>query len=63
MMPYGDAEFQETKTADPELSMPDQDDAPTPEKGYKCICMGVLFPRGYGYQRATVAHRKRNVDG
>jgi len=48
---------------EPEASMPDQDDEPTPEEADEYLTMQVLLPRGDGYQRATVAHRKRDADG
>ena len=43
--------------------MPDQDDEPTPEETDEFMNVQVLLPKGDGYQRAHIQHRKRNADG
>ena len=56
-------EFVETVSEDPKQSMPDLDNEPTPEQSDEYIRQRVLLPRGEGYQRAIIAHRKRDSDG
>ena len=41
-------------------AMPDQYDDPTPQQTDKFMNTNVFLPRGEGYQRATIIHRKRN---
>ena len=41
-------------------AMPDQYDDPTPQQTDKFMNTNVFLPRGEGYQRATISHRKRN---
>ena len=45
------------------VEIPDQDDAPTPEELYEFFGMEFLLPRGDGYQRVTVSHRKQSDYG
>ena len=67
---YGDRQsaefssaFKSPEPVEPEASMPDQDDAPTPEETDEYINVQVLLPRGDGYQRAKIEKRKRTVEG
>ena len=63
LMPYEDTVFSEKEPACPEAAMPDQDDEPTPEETDEFINVQALLPKGDGYQRAHIQHRKRNADG
>ena len=46
------------KLAEPEVLIPDQDDAPTAEEVDECIGTEVILPRGDEYQHEKVFHRK-----